>query len=124
MFEIFQKYEYTPPLSRYTYEPALFFFYGTLTDPSQLQEVLQLPEPPVFKAAPVSSRKIMLRGQYPALVNGAPDDFVKGMAYSVETEEHEKMLEYYETDAYDVVGARILVGGEKVPGRTFQWSGD
>jgi len=124
MLERFQNYQHKPPVSRYTYKPELFFFYGTLTDPLQLQQVLQLPEPPILKPARVPSRKIMLWGQYPTLVNGTFDDFVDGMAYFVETEEQLKMLQHYETDAYVVVGARIIVDGEKVGGCAFEWLGD
>ena len=54
-----------PSLGRYAYIPKLFFFYGSLMDPLRLQDVLQLPAPPVLKPARVKSYKIMLWGQYP-----------------------------------------------------------
>jgi hypothetical protein len=50
--------------------PKPFFFYSTLTDPLLLQEVLQLSTPPILKPARVKSYKIMLWGQYPAMVDG------------------------------------------------------
>lgn len=34
------------------------------------------------------------------------------------------MLERYETGVYRVAGVRIMVGGERVEGRTFVWAGD
>lgn len=61
---------------QYSYTPEPFFFYGTLTDPSELQEILQLSNLPVLKPARVRSYKIMLWGQYPALVDGPLDSYV------------------------------------------------
>jgi hypothetical protein len=114
----------TPSLGPYKYVQKPFFFYGSLTDPLRLQEVLQLPAPPVLKPATVRSCKIMLWGQYPALVDGPTGSYVNGMAYVVETEQQQKMLKYYETDVYRVRGIRITVEGKDVPGRTFMWASD
>ncbi|KFZ10655.1 hypothetical protein V502_08018 [Pseudogymnoascus sp. VKM F-4520 (FW-2644)] len=113
-----------PSLPPYTYTPMLFFFYGSLTDPLRLQEVLRLPAPPVLKPARVQCYKIMLWGQYPTLVHGPINNHVDGMAFLVETEEQQKMLEYYETDAYHIGGIRISVDGKVVIGRTFMWASD
>lgn len=113
-----------PSLPPYTYTPMLFFFYGSLTDPLRLQEVLRLPAPPVLKPATVQCYKIMLWGQYPALVHGPINNHVDGMAFIVETEEQQKMLEYYETDAYHIEGIRISADGNVVIGRTFMWAID
>lgn len=41
-----------------------------------------------------------------------------------ETEEQQRMLERYEMGVYRVAGVRIMVGGERVSGRTFVWAGD
>lgn len=76
-----------PSPSQLAYEPKPFFFYDSLTDPLRLQEVLQLPAPPVLKAARVRSYKIMLWGKYPALVRGPHDSYVDGMAFVVENEQ-------------------------------------
>lgn len=113
-----------PSLGQYAYIPKLFFFYGSLIDPLRLQDVLRLPVPPVLKPARVKSCKIMLWGQYPALVDGPNNNYVDGMAYLVETEQQQKMLEDYETDVYSVEGIRIAVGGKEVSGRTFMWADD
>ncbi|OBT89331.1 hypothetical protein VE02_01441 [Pseudogymnoascus sp. 03VT05] len=96
-----------PSRPPYTYTPMPFFFYGSLTDPLRLQEILQLPAPP-----------------YPALVHGPINNHVDGMAFVVETGEQEKMLKYYETDAYHIEGVRISVAGKLVFGRTFVWASD
>ena len=113
-----------PSLGQYAYIPKLFFFYGSLIDPLRLQDVLRLPVPPVLKPARVKSCKIMLWGQYPALVDGPNNNYVDGMAYLVETEQQQKMLEHYETDVYSVEGIRIMVEGKEVSGRTFMWADD
>jgi gamma-glutamylcyclotransferase (GGCT)/AIG2-like uncharacterized protein YtfP len=123
MLEKFQA-NVKPSLGQYTYVPRPFFFYGSLMDPLRLQEVLQLPAPPVLKPARVQSSKIMLWGQYPALVDGPTNSYVDGMAYVVATEQQQKMLEHYETDVYSVEGIRITIEGEYVPGRTFMWADD
>lgn len=113
-----------PSLPPYTYTPMPFFFYGSLTDPLRLQEVLRLAALPVFQPASVQCYKIMLWGQYPALVRGQINNHVDGMAFVVETEEQENMLKYYETDAYRIEGTRISVDGKVVIGRTFVWASD
>jgi hypothetical protein len=61
MLEAFQS-GLKPQLGQYAYIPKPFFFYGSLTDPSKLREVLQLPNPPLLKPARVKSYKIMLWG--------------------------------------------------------------
>ncbi|TVY88353.1 hypothetical protein LAWI1_G007098 [Lachnellula willkommii] len=109
-----------PSRGQYAYIPKPFFFYGSLTDPLQLQEVLQVQAPPVLAPARVRSYKIMLWGQYPALVDGPHDSYVDGMAYVVETEEQQKMLEHYETEVYSTAGIRVTIEGKQVSGRTFK----
>jgi hypothetical protein len=91
-------------------------------DPLPLQEVLQLSAPLVLKPARVKSYKIMLWGQYPALVDGPNNGYVGGIAYVVETENQQKMLEHYETDVYSVEDIPITIEGEEVFGRTFMWA--
>ncbi|ELR09485.1 hypothetical protein VC83_00597 [Pseudogymnoascus destructans] len=58
-----------PSLASYTHMQKPFFFYG-----------FRLPEPPVLEPASVQGYKIMLWGQYPALVNGPIDNHVDGMS--------------------------------------------
>jgi gamma-glutamylcyclotransferase (GGCT)/AIG2-like uncharacterized protein YtfP len=111
------------PPSYDVYTPQPFFFYGTLAEPSKLQEILQLPSPPVFKPARVGNYKIMLWGQYPALVDDrSPDIYVDGMTCVIETEQHLQMLEKYETKAYRVDGIQIEIDGQRILGRTFLWA--
>ncbi|RDW75403.1 hypothetical protein BP6252_06545 [Coleophoma cylindrospora] len=109
-------------LDPYRYVPKPCFFYGSLTDPAKLQEVLQLPSTPVLRPARVKSYKIMLWGQSPTLVDGPRDSYVDGMAYVVETEQHLEMLKNYEIKVYCLKGIRIELDGEKVSGRVFAWA--
>lgn len=123
MLERFQA-NVRPTLGQHTYIPRTFFFYGSLMDPLRFQEVLQLPAPLVLQPARVKCYKIMLWGQYPALVAGPYDSYVDGMAYVVETQKQQKMLEHYETDVYSVEGIRIMIDGRAVAGRAFVWVDD
>lgn len=58
-----------PSLPPYSYMLKLLFFCCSLTDPLRIQEVLRLLAPPVLKHASVQGYKIMLWGQYHALVD-------------------------------------------------------
>lgn len=126
MLEKFQAYQADgePPAGQYAYVPERFFFYGSLTDHLQLQEVLGLPSRPSLTPARVKSYKIKLWGQYPALVDGADDSYVDGMVYVVETEQHLQMLKDYETEVYSVKDVQIEMGGETILGKTFGWGVD
>jgi hypothetical protein len=42
----------------------------------------------------------------------------------VETKEQEKLLKCYETDVYRLRGIRIMIDGEYVIGKTFEWADD
>lgn len=66
----------------------------------------------------------MIWGQYPALLDRLNDSYVDGMAYVVQTERQQKMLEHYETDVYRVEGIRITIEGKEVSGKTFMWADD
>jgi hypothetical protein len=67
----------------------------------------------------------MMWGEYPALVESAPEDVVTGMAYRVcSLRERERPVEY-ETAAYRVQGCRIwFEDGRCTFGKTFVWDGD
>jgi hypothetical protein len=118
------KADITPPLGKIPYTSFPFFFYGSLTNPAILQEILQLPEPPMLNPPRVPSRKIMLWGQHPALVDAPFGSFVDDMGYVVETEDQTNKLEDYETTAYRLEGIRITIEGKYFAGRTFMWAGD
>ena len=118
-----------PPPTTQEYISTYFFFYGTLTNPSILSGVLNLPtdSAPVLHPAKIHGFELANWGQYLALVDGIPDAEVAGCAYLVESAEHEYKLAYYETNAYALTSCEIcFVDGEEeaVEGRTFKYAGD
>jgi hypothetical protein len=74
-----------------------YFFYGTLSDPVMLRDVLGLEIVPQLRPASIIGYECKLWGQYPALLD-APEKVVHGVVYHVETEEHGERLASYETD--------------------------
>jgi gamma-glutamylcyclotransferase (GGCT)/AIG2-like uncharacterized protein YtfP len=106
------------------FRPHHIFLYGTLMDPVQLRKVLQLESTPTLQPATIVGWKIMLWGQYPALVF-KPGNIIHGMAYEVQKESHVEYLKFYETEDYKVKGCSIkLANGMEVPGETFIYNGD
>lgn len=104
-----------------------YFFYGTLTDPSMIREILGLETEPELRPARLSGYKCKLWGQYPALLD-APDSVVEGAVYHVQTVEHGERLAAYETKNYKVGPCRIRYTDGKEPadnvGYTFKFKGD
>ncbi len=110
---------YGPP------DKELYFFYGSLMDPSMLAKVLQLRDPPELLPAKVIGYCIKLWGPYPALLDGPTGSAVYGMAYEVQSPSDKKRLADYETNHYKVRSCRIhLQDGSIVLGRTFMWNAD
>ena len=106
--------------------PVWYFFYGTLANSDLLARLLSLPEakPPELVPASISGGIIKLwHGQYKALVDGADDDYVHGLAYEVVSEEHEEALMLYETQEYEVVRCCITMASLIVQGLTFRSAG-
>jgi gamma-glutamylcyclotransferase (GGCT)/AIG2-like uncharacterized protein YtfP len=118
---------FVPPSDRDNFvgfRPHHIFLYGTLMDPVQLRKVLQLENTPTLQPASIVGWKIMLWGQYPALVF-KPGNIIHGMAYEVQKESHVEYLKYYETEVYKVKGCNIKLGnGTEVPAETFIYNGD
>ncbi|KAJ0116657.1 hypothetical protein J7T55_009807 [Diaporthe amygdali] len=104
----------------------LYFFYGSLMDPTQLQRVLNLKNRPrSLVPAEIVGYHIQMWGPYPALIDGPPGNVVKGIAYEIEGEEAKNKLADYETGNYKEHRCTIrLKGGAQVSGITFEWSGD
>ncbi|KAJ5565761.1 hypothetical protein N7535_007399 [Penicillium sp. DV-2018c] len=104
-----------------------YFFYGTLTDPSMVREILGLENEPELRPARLSGYKCKLWGQYPALLD-APDSVVEGAVYHVKTVEHGERLAAYETKNYQADPCRIRYTDGKEPaddvGYTFKFKGD
>lgn len=108
--------------------PVYYFFYGTLTVPSQLQRIIDLPEAPKLRKAEVFGYTIAKWGDYPALINGRQGQVVTGYAYLVQSEEEAQKLSYYETTAYTVTDCWIYFTDEEEPkeagGKVFMYAGD
>ncbi|KAL4779074.1 hypothetical protein BJX76DRAFT_362125 [Aspergillus varians] len=76
-----------------------YFFYGTLSDPAMLRDILRLETEPVLRPASLTGYECKLWGQYPALLD-AKGSVVHGFVYRVQAEEHGGRLAGYETDNY------------------------
>ncbi|CDM38409.1 hypothetical protein DTO013E5_9724 [Penicillium roqueforti] len=104
-----------------------YFFYGTLTDPSMVREILELETEPELRPARLSGYECKLWGQYPALLD-APDSVIEGAVYHVKTVEHGERLAAYETQNYQASPCRIRYTDGKEPaddvGYTFKFKGN
>ncbi|KAJ5172078.1 hypothetical protein N7492_004671 [Penicillium capsulatum] len=117
-----------PPVADPSKAPSgVYFFYGTLTDPSMVREILGLEDDPDFRPAYIKGFKCKLWGQYPALVDG-PDAVVEGAAYHVQTGAHGAKLAAYETNHYCITPCHIHYSDEMKPtddlGYTFKYQGN
>ena len=61
------------------FRKELFFFYGTLMDPTTLTKVLNLTEPPISHPATTAGYHIKLWGAYPALLDGPCGAKIEGV---------------------------------------------
>jgi hypothetical protein len=105
--------------------PVHYFFYGTLADPERLERLLGIPAsdlPPLQPAIVLNGRVEIWAGKYRALVD-SPGAKADGFAYAVTSSDQEEALRVYEGDHYEVVAARIVVGGQQIVGRTFRFAG-
>ncbi|KIA75901.1 hypothetical protein HK57_00306 [Aspergillus ustus] len=104
-----------------------YFFYGTLSDPAMLRDVLGLETKPQLRPATLIGYECKLWGQYPAILD-ALEKVVHGAVWHVETKEHAERLAEYETDNYQAQPCRIdyTDGNEPVEnyGYVFKFAGD
>ncbi|KAK2759405.1 hypothetical protein FQN54_002883 [Arachnomyces sp. PD_36] len=108
--------------------PVWYFFYGTLADSTFLLKLLSLSEKPELRPASVEMGTIgTWAGKYRALIDAASHNRVDGFAYLVNSCEHEEILQYYETEKYEVVRCLIRMSdnlSEVINGLTFRFVGD
>ncbi|RDW61781.1 gamma-glutamylcyclotransferase family protein [Aspergillus mulundensis] len=104
----------TPASSSATPAPTgPYFFYGTLSEPSLLSEILKLDTVPHLRPARITGYAVRMWGAYPALVSvhkqnddsafesdGDPDSVVTGFVYRVETVQHAERLALYDARNY------------------------
>ncbi|KAL4804626.1 hypothetical protein BDV18DRAFT_142279 [Aspergillus unguis] len=98
-----------PPILTDLFAPPTgpYFFYGTLSDPGMLRDILDLDSKPKLRPASIVGYECKLWGQYPALVD-APYKTVHGYVYHVETQEQAQSLAEYETENYRAEPCRIM----------------
>ena len=104
------------------FRKELFFFYGSLMDPTTLIKVLGLKEQPTLQPATITGYHYKLWGPYPALLDSPTGAKVEGAAFEVQSPEQVKLLQDYETYRYRKAACRIrLMDGSVVNGFTFVW---
>ncbi|KAL3440955.1 hypothetical protein BJX65DRAFT_314286 [Aspergillus insuetus] len=109
-----------------------YFFYGTLSHPPLLRQILNLDGEPHLRPAKVFGCECKLWGPYPALMEtDDPTDVVHGYVYRVETEAHARRLAEYETGNYRAESCRVTYTDdtgtreeEEEEGYTFKFVGD
>ncbi|KAL5341010.1 hypothetical protein BJX70DRAFT_85391 [Aspergillus crustosus] len=123
----------SPPPPQPSSQTALtgpYFFYGTLSSPSLLQEIISLDIQPTLRPASITGYELKLWGPDPALVKMEDGDgVVHGFEYHVESVEHAGRLAEYETGNYRAVPCEICYSdsdGEELveQGQTFLYVGD
>ncbi|KAK9854974.1 AIG2-like [Penicillium brevicompactum] len=112
--------KYFPPHSSRALDqdptPAgLYFFYGSLQDPSLLVDILKLESPPTLRPAHINGFTSRLWGHYPALLRGDLDDTVTGTVYEVPTMNGAKRLADYEGPSYQPIPCDVLYADDDVP---------
>ncbi|KAH8691936.1 hypothetical protein BGW36DRAFT_303436 [Talaromyces proteolyticus] len=111
-----------PPISDLFSAPiGPYFFYGTLSDPSMLRDILGLQSDPELRPAYIMGYECKLWGQYPALLD-APGSTIEGAVYHVQTVDHGERLAAYETDNYHAHPCRIHYSDEKEPSQDFGYT--
>ncbi|KAL1875522.1 hypothetical protein Plec18167_005458 [Paecilomyces lecythidis] len=116
-----------PPIDPLAPPTGPYFFYGTLTDPYMIAEILGLEREPELRPAYIVGYECKLWGQYPALLDAA-DSIVEGAAYHVSTVEDGEKLAAYETRNYrpETCWINYMDGEEpsREIGSTFKFVGD
>jgi gamma-glutamylcyclotransferase (GGCT)/AIG2-like uncharacterized protein YtfP len=118
-------WEPDPNFDYNAFRKELYFFYGTLMDPSTLAKVLQHRDLPDLLPATIVGYRCMLWGPYPALLDDLTGATVYGMAYEVQNPTERERLQAYETSYYKPRPCLIhLQDGRKIIGTTFTWDAD
>ncbi|KAE8369169.1 hypothetical protein BDV27DRAFT_121176 [Aspergillus caelatus] len=105
-----------------------YFFYGTLTDPCMVSEILNLGKEPELRPAFIQGYESKMWGQYPALVDTFSDTVVEGAVYYVQSAEDGGRLAAYETNNYRTESCVIRYTDGKEPaeelGYVFKFVGN
>ncbi|PLB54856.1 hypothetical protein P170DRAFT_432429 [Aspergillus steynii IBT 23096] len=98
-----------------------YFFYGTLTDPSMIAEILDLAQELELRPASVLGYKCKMWGHYPALVD-EPGSTVEGAVYHVDTVEDGERLAAYETRNYRAESCVVRYADNQGPSQDFGYA--
>jgi len=121
------------PVSNASAPTGPYFFYGTLSDPALVAEILGLDEEPIFRPACVEGYVCKLWGQYPALLHvrdpsSGSGSVVEGVAYQVQSVQDGARLAEYETGSYHAEPCVISYTDGREPkeeiGHVFKFVGD
>ncbi|KAK7742306.1 hypothetical protein SLS53_004450 [Cytospora paraplurivora] len=102
----------------------LYFFYGSLMDPSYLQQVLGLPVRPVLRPAVLHGWHMKMWGELPALTDDGPGEPIQGLVFEVEGSEAKDRLTNHETVMFREQMCEVTLEGseETVAAKTFVWA--
>ncbi|KAL8798863.1 MAG: hypothetical protein Q9182_006319 [Xanthomendoza sp. 2 TL-2023] len=93
--------------------PVWYFFYGALMDSETLQGCLGIPDLPRMTPASIHGGTLRTWGRKSkALVDGPAEAQVNGYAFCIQSAEQEEYLRFRETEAYEIVRCRIVLGRE------------
>lgn len=87
-----------------------------------LKDVLHLHEPPRLRPAEIIGYRCRSWGQYPALVDGAMGEIVRGVVFELGYQEHAARLAEYETGSYRLRPVRIRYTDAETPAEDEGWA--
>ena len=105
------------------FRKKMFFFYGSLMDPTTLAKVLHLKEPLSLRTAKIEGPPRRLWGPRRAFPAGPRETIVEGAVFEAQSPEQVKLLLDYGTDRYERVGCRNRLADDEsvVMATTFLW---
>lgn len=118
------------PMPSQNQYPVTYFFYGTLTDPTMLSQLLGVSVSTSrmlrgLQRASIQGGKVRIwGGKYKALVDASGVDTVQGFAFGIRTSTEEDASRHYETPYYEVVRCLIRLDGrgKVIKGLTFRFA--
>lgn len=105
----FQLPNASPPIDLFAAPTGPYFFYGTLSDPSLLAEILNLDHEPKLCPAHIMGYKTKLWAQYPALID-ARGEVVEDVVHHVRIVGDAERLAGYETGRYRAKACLVRYG--------------
>ena len=110
-----------------TFEPCMFFLYGTLMDPDVIRAVAVLENTPQLQDAWLEEFELkMWHGRYPTLLakEGASSK-IKGKLWQATSMDQFLGLQFYQTWAYECCDCVVQTAdGQSIKALTFKWAND